>query len=397
MKREFLDLGKQPIANAFLNEEEFESEYFFNLKVAFDEDTYLVSLVDFVDPPLMFNDSYVYYSSNSETMRRHFETSSNAVKMFKHERVLEIGSNDGVFLKHFDEDSAVAVEPCGNFADLTNDLGYKTYDKFWDLKLSKQILEKHGKQDVVFSANCMCHIQDLESAFKSVKNILSDDGIFVFEDPSLLKTIQRGSYDQFYDEHAHMFSVIALQNLFEQIDMEVFKVDSLDVHGGSNRVYVKNKSNKKIQICASAEKAKQEEIVNGLDKLSTYLEFSDRVKRSKKDLVSLLKGLKEKGEKIVSYGATSKSTTVFNYCGITTELIDHIVDTTPSKHYKHSPGTHIPVIPYSQDFKESTNYAFLGAWNYLEEITKKEGKYLLEGGKFIVHVPTVKSIGNEDE
>ena len=137
MKKEFLDLGRQPIANKFLREDEFDGEFFYNLKVVFDDDTKLVSLKDFVKPELMFNDDYVYHTSLSVPMVKHFkETAEMLMKEFNPLTVMEIGSNDGVFLKNWSNDYTIGVEPCGNFAKVTEDMGYQTYAEFWTTELS---------------------------------------------------------------------------------------------------------------------------------------------------------------------------------------------------------------------------------------------------------------------
>tara|TARA_R100000657_G_C4681024_1_gene129618 strand:- start:1206 stop:2384 length:1179 start_codon:yes stop_codon:yes gene_type:complete len=389
MKKKFLDLGKQPIANGFLKNK--TDEFFFNLSVGFDEKTKLVSLMEFVSLEKMFNDSYVYHASQSKTMKKHFaETAFNLKKTLNPKTVMEIGSNDGVFIKNFSKKNTIAVEPCENFAKKTNNDGYKTYPSFWDIELAKQIVKNDGKQDLVFSANCMCHIPDILNAFESVKLLLSESGVFVFEDPSLLKMIERGSYDQIYDEHAHIFSVTALQNLLKKIGLEIFKVEQLDVHGGSNRIYASHASSR--QIDSSVTHSLKEEESSGLDKFDTYLKFAESVKQSKDELLKILSFYKSQGCKIVSYGATSKSTTIFNYCGITQDLIDYIVDTTPSKQGKLSPGVNIPVVSPEQGFDNSVDVAFLGAWNFKKEILEKEKKFLQNGGLFLTHVPHIKEI-----
>ena len=388
-KIKFLDLGKQPIANNFLNSvDDFEKEYFYNLAVCFDIKTKLVSLEKFVEPEKMFNDSYVYRASMSKTMRKHFkEIATSIVNNFNSKKILEIGSNDGVFIKNFPKESTFAVEPCKNFSDFTNDLGYKTYNNFWNIKLSKKILKEHGKFDLIFSANCMCHIQDLEDAFSGICNLIKDDGIFIFEDPSLLSMIKRGSYDQIYDEHAHIFSILALKNVLESQGLEIFDVEKLSVHGGSNRIYVSKKGKRKITD--NVKTFIDEEEKYSLGKIETYHNFAKRVEQSKIQLVNIIKELKRKGNKIISYGATSKSTTVFNYCQINNELIDYIVDTTPEKQNKFSPGMRIPVISPEEGMNGTVDYAFLGAWNFEKEISEKE-KDFLEKNKFITHIPYVR-------
>ena len=388
-KIQFLDLGRQPIANRFLNENEFENEFFYDLKVGFDQDTGLVTQMDYVDAPMMFNDEYAYRGSMSKTMRQHFSNFSYNFKndIQQNPKVLEIGSNDGVFVKNWDKKTTFAVEPCGNFAKETNEMGYKTYPQFWSMDTSNEILEDQGKMDLVFSANCMCHIPDLDGAFKSVENILADDGLFIFEDPSLAKMINLNSYDQIYDEHPHIFSVLALQNILNRNNLSIVKVVDLDVHGGSNRIYAKKTQGANNHVMTSVENNLTLERNMGLDKLSVFDGFAESVSRSRQDLVKILSNFKQDDKKVISYGATSKSSTIFNYCQIGPEMIQYITDTTPEKQGKYSPGMHIPIISPEEGFNDSVDYAFLGAWNFAAEIQNKEEQF---NGKFFTHVPSVK-------
>ena len=385
MKKTFLNLGKQPIANGFLYKEQIKDEYYFRLKMAFDKETALVTQVNYVDGDLMFNDDYAYRGSMSKTMVKHFKTFSKTISSNK--KILEIGSNDGVFLKNFSPKKAIAVEPCGNFAKETQDMGYTTYHSFWDVPLAKKIVKENGKQDIVFAANCICHIPDLDSVFKAVEHVLNEDGTFIFEDPSLAEMINNNSYDQIYDEHPHIFSVIALDNILKRNGLQVVKVENLKVHGGSNRIYAKKIGS---EVHDSVYKNKEYEKVLGLNKFKTFKRFAKKVKQSKKDLRRILKKCKKLNKKVISYGATSKSTTIFNYCNIGPDLIDYITDTTPEKQGKLSPGMHIPIISPEEGFNDTVDFAYLGAWNFVDEIIKKEKEYVNRGGKFITHVPLVK-------
>jgi len=388
MKKEFLDLGRQPIANKFLKEDEISDEFFFDLKVVFDEDTKLVSMKDFVKPELMFNEDYKYNTSLSTPMVSHFKETAEILKMkFKPRKVLEIGSNDGPFISNFDKDISVCVEPCDNFAKVTADMGYKTSTEFWTTDLSKKIVSENGYMDLIYSANCVCHIQDLDDAFKAVKNALSPSGVFVFEDPSLLRMLERGSYDQIYDEHAHVFSVTALYNLLKSNGLQIFSVDNLSVHGGSNRIYACH-----IDSCTIGDSVKEnleEERNFGINNFETYEIFAKRVEESKDELVRCLSNLRHNGKKIISIGATSKSTTVFNYCGIDSSLIDCITDTTPDKQNLFAPGSHIPVVDRESVDLNDYDYAFLGAWNFKSVIANKESEFVKNGGQFITHVPKI--------
>ena len=391
-KIDFLDLGVQPIANNFLKRrEDFKDEYLYQLKVCYDSESHLVSISDFVQPEMMFNDSYVYHSSMSQTMRNHFKNTANYFKKkLSPNRVLEIGSNDGVFIKHFNSKRIIAVEPCGNFAKLTNSIGYKTYPRFWTNSLAEQIVENHGKFDLIYSANCISHIHDLQDAFDAVSTALSDCGTFIFEDPSLTSVISKNCYDQFYDEHAHIFSVVALQSLLEKSGLEIFKVEQISVHGVSNRIYAKKIDSVNFKSHSSVQKSIEFENSLGLNKYQTFLNFADRVYKSKLDLIDLLTAYKNDNKKIISYGATCKSVTIFNFCGIGIDLIDYVTDTTPSRQNKFMPGSHIPVISPEAGFNNSVDIAFLGAWNFSEEILIKEKSYIDRGGIFVTHVPQVR-------
>jgi len=394
MKKEFLDLGRHPIANAFLKEEDFDDEFLFDLKVVFDTESKLVSLKEFVEPEKIFNENYPYTTSNSFPMVKHFkETAEMLMKEFNPSTVMEIGSNDGVFLKNWNNDYTIGVEPCSNFSLKTAHMGYQSYTSFWNTELSEKIKGHHGKMDLIFTANCICHIHDLDETFTAVKNLLSKDGVFVFEDPSLLRILERNSYDQIYDEHPHIFSVTSLDNILKENGLKIFRVDNLSVHGGSNRIYAKHPNIPSDNVIEyNVEENLQREDDFGLNEFKTYQEFAKRVEKSKNDLVDLLTNLKNDGKRVMSIGATAKSTTVFNYCGIGTDLIELITDTTKDKQGMCAPGSHIPVVPRKSVSLNDYDYAYLGAWNFKDVIVDIESEFAQNGGKFITHVPNVEVV-----
>jgi methylation protein EvaC len=400
MKKEFLDLGRQPIANAFLKEKDFDDEFLFDLKVVFDTESKLISIKEFVDPERIFNENYPYTTSNSFPMVKHFkETAEMLMKKFNPLTVMEIGSNDGVFLKNWPNDYTIGIEPCGHFAKITNDLGYQTYSEFWTTELSEKIKnDGHVDFDLIYAANCICHIHDLDETFKAVKNLLSKDGVFVFEDPSLLRILERNSYDQIYDEHPHIFSITALDNILINNGLKIFRVDNLSVHGGSNRVYVSHLPPEPYTffryrpVELSVRENLQRESDFGLNEFKTYQDFAERVEKSKNDLIELLTKLKDDGKRIMSIGATAKSTTVFNYCGTGTDLIELITDTTKDKQGMYAPGSHIPVVSRESVNINDYDYVYLGAWNFKNVIVDIESEFIENGGKFITHVPKVEVV-----
>lgn len=391
MKKEFLNLGRQPLSNKFLKKEQFANEFFFDLVILFDEETKLVSMKNFVEPKQNFNNEYPYWTSKSIPMVKHFKNTANMLKkQYKPNKVLEIGSNDGTFIKNFSRDDSICVEPCGNFAKYTNEkLNYKTYSDYWNFNLSEKIKNKNGRMDLIYSANCISHINDLDNVFRGIKNILSDKGIFVFEDPSCLSVMERNSYDQIYDEHPHLFSVISLNNLLEKYGLTLFRVDNLEVHGGSNRIFVKHIDNRYQEVEFSVEDNLKREKEFGLNDFVTYQRFADRVEKSKCDLLELLKEAKDSNKKVMCIGATCKSSVIFNYCGIDESLIQCISDTTPDKQNLFHPGTHIPIVDRGDININDYDYVFLGAWNFKDYIIKNENEFK---GKFVTHVPEVHCV-----
>ena len=390
MKKKFLDLGSQPIANSFLKSKS-KKEFKYNLSVGFDTKSFLVSLMKTVNPRKQYTKFYAHRASESKTMRDSFRIVANKLKKrFKPKLTMEIGSNDGVFIRNFKKSEIISVEPCLNLAKITKKKGFTTYPKFWNKKISNEIYKKHGLIDLIYSANTISHIPNLDETFTAVENILSNRGVFVIEDPSLLEVIKNNTYDQFYDEHVYVFSVIAISKISKKYALRLFDIDISSVHGGSIRYFIckKEASFKNTSIL---KKQFKKETRAKMNKFSTYLKFASRVKKSKNDLVKLLKNLKKNKKKIISYGATYKSTTIFNYCKLG-KYIDYVIDTTKNKQGKFTPGQRLKILKPEIGFNENVDYAYLGAWNFKKEILNKEKGYIKRGGKFITHTPKVKII-----
>ena len=396
-KKVFLNLGRQPITNSYLsNLKNINREYFYNLKITFNDKNNLVSLANYVKPTMMFNNSYAHRASSSITMQSHFKKLSiECKKRIKKIKCLEIGSNDGVFIKNFSKKNTIAVEPCSNLANITKKNGYKTYPVFWDQKISKKILKKYGKRNLIFSANTISHIEKLDEVFLSVKKLLDKDGMFIFEDPYILSVLKNNSYDQFYDEHAHLFSYLSVSNLLKEFNLRVFDAKILNVHGGSIRFYVCHE-NAKYRKSISVTKIINKELKNKINKFQTYKNFANRIKKSKIKLLKILKKIKKNNNLIVGYGATYKSATIYNFCKISDKLIDYIVDTTKNKQNKYTPGSHIRILPPKIGMNSKVKNVFLSAWNFKREIIKKEINFLKNGGSFITHVPHPRIIKFKD-
>jgi len=383
-----------PIANGFLSEKEFGKEYFFELATGFCPKCNMVQLIEQPNRDMMFHEHYAFYSSTSAYMQQHFKEFAELVikdigkktKPF----IVEIGSNDGIMLQNFAKAGIhhLGIEPSANVAKVAIEKGINTISEFFDEKLAGKIIAEHGQADAITAANVMCHIPTLHSVVEGFRMLLKPDGIIMFEDPYLGEIVENTLYDQIYDEHVFLFSVASISYLFEQHNLEVVDVMPQSTHGGSMRYILAHKGTRKVSAKVVEQRQKEKKL--GLHLPETYVQFRKNIENSRDQLVQLLKDKKKQGKRVVGYAATSKSTTINNYCGITTELVEYISDTTPIKQGKFSPGTHIPVKPY-QEFRDNyPEYALLYAYNHAKEIKVKEQEFTAGGGKWIVYVPKVQ-------
>jgi methylation protein EvaC len=304
-----------------------------------------------------------------------------------------MGSNDGIMLQNFAAADIrhLGIEPSKNVAQVAIDKGIKTVTEFFGADLARRIVAENGRVDAFLAANVMCHIPYQHSIVEGIKILLKPTGVALFEDPYLGDVIEKTSYDQIYDEHTFLFSVASVSNLFERYGMEVIDVEPQTTHGGSMRYVIAHKGARTVSPKVKAQRDK--ECALGLHLPETYDRFRRNCEESRAQLMNLLTDLKARGKRVVGYGATSKSTTITNYCGITADLVEFISDTTPIKQGKYSPGAHVPVRPYDDFVKNYPDYALLFAWNHAAEIMEKEKAFSATGGKWIIYVPRVAVLG----
>ena len=395
--RPFMSFGKMPIANGFLTPEEIAGEYFFELAPAYCEHCGMVQLVEQPAPEIMFNSNYAFFSSTSRHMALHFERFAqgliDGVLAGRDDPfVVELGSNTGPILRHLKDRGIrhLGVEPSSNVAEVARAEGIKTLCEFFDTALGERIAAEHGQADAILAANVMCHIADLHSVARGVRRLLKPDGVLVFEEPYLGDMIAKTSYDQIYDEHVFIFSATSVANAFGRHGFALINAEPQSTHGGSMRytLAAKNAHPANPAVAHVLEREREQ----GLNRVEAYERFRKNCENSRARLMGLLEDLRGQNKRVVGYGATSKSTTVMNYCGITPAHISFISDTTPIKQGKLSPGAHVPVRPYEEFRKDYPDYALLFAWNHSTEIREKEADFVDRGGKWIYYVPKVEII-----
>ncbi len=390
----FLDLGQMPLANGFLKAEEFSQEYFYPLICGVCLNCNLVQLMTQPAPEKLFHHHYPFLTQSSKAMTHHFKALANSllpeIKSLPDPFVVEIGSNDGTLLRPFSENKIrhVGVEPSLDPAKISKERGVSTLNTFFNVKTAHDILQKEGKADLILAANAFCHIADLSGLFEGLKILLKPDGWVIFEDPYFPDVLTKNSYDQIYDEHVFLFSLLSIQKIASSHGLTLVDGEPLSTHGGSMRYTLCHVQ--ETQPTPRLRSLMDQELKLKLSTFAPYQSFADQVHSSKDKLRDLLIKLRSQGHRICAYAATSKSTTVLNFCRIGPELIDFICDSTPSKQGKFSPGMHIPVVAPNYFENPDLKYALLLGWNHQEEILAKETVFRSRGGQWITYIPEVR-------
>lgn len=392
---EFFDFGRQPLSDAFLPAgSDIHGEFFFRLALGVCASCSMAQLMEEVPRDRMFHEDYPYHSSGSAFMRAHFE--GLARRLLETELggddafIVELGCNDGVLLRTLAEAGIrhLGVEPSGGVADVAAAKGIRVRKSFFEESTAKEIAAAEGQADVIYAANTLCHIPYIGSVLSGVSALLAPTGVFVFEDPYLGDIVERTSFDQIYDEHFFFFSARSVRTMAARHGLELVDVEQLTVHGGEVRYTLAHAGTRTPSAAVAVLLAEEE--AKGIDSPATLQRFGDNVEKIRKDLVSLLEQLKADGKRVVGYGATAKSATVANFCGIGPDLVPFVCDSTPAKQGRLTPGTHIPVREPAAFAAPYPDYALLFAWNHAEEIMAKEQAFRDAGGRWILYVPDVR-------
>ncbi len=389
----FLDLGTTPLANVFVEPARAaEPELRFPLEVLRCERCGLVQLSVVVSPDLLFR-HYLSATSASAPMVEHFtDLADEVVRRFAPpgSLVVEIGSNDGALLRPLRERGAsvLGIEPARNLAALANAEGLETWEEFFGAPLAGRIVRDRGRAKVVLANNVLAHIDDLHDVVAALDLVLDADGVFIAEVPYVSDLFERVEYDTIYHEHLSYFAIAPLEALFDSVGLELFDVRRLTTHGGSLRIYLGRRG--MHAGTPDLEAARAAERNAGLGASATYERFASRVAASRDALRRLIGELRAAHRGLAALGATAKSCTLLNYCGIGGESIAFVADSTPLKQGLLTPGTHIPVRPESALLEESPEYALMLAWNYADAIMRRHADYIARGGRFIHPIPLAR-------
>ena len=388
-----LDLGSQPLANAFLRSPDgFETEQRFPLEVHVCADCGLVQLLDVVDPEALFR-AYVYVTGTSDTIAKHnvdyADTVVRLLNLGADDLVVEVASNDGSLLSCFARHGVrtLGIEPARNIAAIARRRGIETVEEFFDSRVAERVRDRVGPAKAVIGNNVLAHVDDAVDFLRGAASLLAPGGLVVIEVPYLEEMIERLEYDTIYHEHLCYFSVSALLRLFENAGLRVQRIDRVPVHGGSVRVYAAREEEHHAHHPLVAKIAMRER-EEGLTDRSRLDRFAREVMGNREALRALLEQLRSEGRRLAAYGAPAKGNTLLNYCGIGPELIPYTVDKSPHKVGLITPGMHLPVLPVDAIADRQPEYLLVLAWNFADEIIAQQSAFRERGGRFIIPIPT---------
>lgn len=384
-----LSLGRTPLANALLTEEQLsEPEPTFPLDLVFCPHCTLVQITETVPPEQLFS-HYLYLSSFSDTMLRHSEDLAHQLVKSRgldgSSLVVEVASNDGYLLQYYKRADVpvLGIEPAANVAKVAEDRGIPTMARFFGLELAHELREEGRRADVVHANNVLAHVADLNGFVAGLALVLKDEGVAVIEVPHVKPMIERLEFDTIYHEHLCYYSLSALQPLFQRHGMNVVDVHELPLHGGSLQVHAALHGEPSERVC----KLLEQERAAGVDRKDFYSHFGEKVRRLKSDVVAVLTDLKSSGSRMAAYGASAKGSTLLNYCGIGRDMLEFVADRSTVKQGLYTPGTHLPVKAPEALLAERPDHVLLLTWNFADEILEQQAAYRRAGGKFIIPVP----------
>lgn len=393
-----IDFGDVALAGGFLKEENIAHEKKYPLVIVFCNDCYVVQVRDHIDPKVLFETDF-YFSSAIKTLRDHFadyasEVTGRFLPEPKDAVVVEFGSNDGVLLEPLAAQgigTVIGVDPARNIVDSIKNDQLVLVNDFFSVPAATKIADNHGKADLVMANNVFAHITDINDTTEAVRNVLADEGVFIFEVHYLGKIIQNLQYDFIYHEHIYYYSLLALENHLARHDMVIFDIKPIPIHGGSIRYYAAKKGSSHAKnISSRVETLRQQEKELGYGKPETYQQFASRAAAKKEKLMTLLDTLKKKGRTVAGYGASGRANTIIQYCGITNEHLDFMIDDAPAKQGLYTPGSHLQIRNNQALMQDKPDYIVLFAWAFYEEIAAKCEDYLESGGRIIVPLPDVR-------
>jgi SAM-dependent methyltransferase len=366
--KKVLSLGLQPLANNLANSKNVKKKKY-PLALNICQSCFNCQLTYVVNPKKLFL-NYLYKSSISKSFQNHFDLASKKyISMFslskKKSVILDVGSNDGIALvpyKNKGFKNLIGIEPSKNLANITKKLQIKTFNSFLNDKISKALF---GKCDLILASNVFAHVNNIKSMTKNILDCLKFNGVLVIEVQYLVSMLRDGSFDNIYHEHVNYWSVRSLSNFFLKFNANIFRVEKINTHGGSIRVFIKKNINTTLKKHKSVNQFLNLEKIIKINNLKIYHKFKKLIIKKKKRTEKLIRNLQSKNKLIIGFGAPAKATTLINYLNLQ-KYIKYIVDENKFKSNKFIPNTKIEII--SKPRNAFVDCVIVFAWNYFNEI-----------------------------
>ena len=387
----FFDLGRMPLANAFLSgPAEYAAEPRYPLAVAACSGCGLVQL-DYVVPAEQLYRDYIYVSSTSEAVAAHArwlaETLTAQYALTPTDLVMEVASNDGTVLKPFNAGGVrvLGIEPARNIAAIAVAEGVPTIAEFFDLKTARTARADHGPARLILGRHVFAHVDDVHGFFEGIDAALGRDGVFIIEVPYLGDLLEKLEFDTIYHEHLSYIGLEPMQRLCGMHGFHLVDVERVALHGGSIVLHMRRAG--VGQVSARLQTMLDVERASALTDPSRLAGFGATIAAWKAQLEGLVEGVQRTGGTLIGYGAAAKANTLLNYCPAVATSLRCILDRSSHKHGRYTPGTHIRVEPVDGWQGSGATHMMILAWNFQQEIVRQMAAFARAGGRFIVPIP----------
>lgn len=393
-------LARMPIGDGYLRKKQLRMQRVYNMDLFLCLNCGLAQLPEVVSANDIYR-PYIYRTSDSLGLVAHFGKYVESVfEKFNPPRgklVIDIGSNDGSFIRFFKNHGmkVLGIDPATAIASEATKSGIPTIPEFFNHATARQVRKEHGQAYILTANNTFANVDDIDDFVAGVKELLLPDGLFIFETGYALDLLQKTIFDNIYHEHLSYFSVKPLDKFFERHDMQLIDTERVNTKGGSIRCFVQHANGRRKQSAGVVRIISLEEDY-GVQEENTFKLFSDNMTLIKNHLTTLIKRIRKAGKTVAGYGASVGVTTIIYNYGLGKGLLDYLVDDNPNRQGLYSPGYHLPVLNSHVIYKKKPDYIVMLAWQYAQTIIARHRKYLEDGGCFILMLPQVRIVDNSD-